>query len=204
MDLPVAVFSPFGSRLFCNKLQKRIINSKENVGKATNPLRFFSFSFAPPAASLSPRIKEMGEGRGKGKLFSSFLGGRRKRGEGGNCHHSSLNSKRKGGGGGKKELRYVLSSAERRRPDTERSYSGEERVIKKRGYMGKGPFHTLFFLRIIWILMWNMYGKKGWTSRLGCEVHKKFFFFFAAGHLDYSLQDFFSASKFLEGGDVPC
>ncbi len=112
MDLPVAVFSPFGSKLFCNKLPKRIINSKENVGKATNPLRFYSFFFAPPAASLSPRIKEMGEGRGKGKLFSSFLGGRRKRGEGGNCHHSSLNSKRKGGkrGGGKKELRYVLVS----------------------------------------------------------------------------------------------
>ncbi len=48
MDLPVAVFSPFGSRLFCNELQKRIINSKEIVGKATNPLRFYSFSFLHP------------------------------------------------------------------------------------------------------------------------------------------------------------
>ncbi len=42
----------------------------------------------------------------------------------------------------------MYSSVERRRPDTERSYSGEERVIKKRGgdTWAKDPFILYFFL----------------------------------------------------------
>ncbi len=144
-------------------------------GKQPPSLLFFLF-FAPPAASLSPRIKEMGEGgnenffllfwgeKGKRrKLPSQFTKFKKKRGEKRGWKKGAsictLVSGTAAAGYGKKLLR-----------------RGEGDQEKRRRYMGKGPFHTFLFLRIIWILMWNMYGKKGWTSRLRCEVHKKFFF----------------------------